>query len=159
MRIIILSLVVLAACQNQAPVANNASEEQRQAEAPVKDVDVIPADEAAAAAVGEGDGAPPPEQATIPAALHGRWGMTPADCDPARADNKGLMTVTADTLAFYESRARLQAVTSAEPNQLAGRFAFTGEGQNWTADITLTRQGDTLVREEAGPRFTYKRCA
>lgn len=157
--LILLPMLALAACQNSAPLANNVSEAQREADAPVRDVDVIPADETAAAAEGEGDGAPPPEQAVIPAALHGRWGMTPADCDPARDDNKGLMTVTADMLAFYESRARLQSVTSAETNQLTGRFAFSGEGQTWTADMTLTRQGDTLTREEDGPRLTYKRCA
>ncbi len=32
---------------------------------------------------------------TIPAALHGRWGMVPADCTSTRGDNKGLLTITA----------------------------------------------------------------
>lgn len=60
MRLVPLLLFALSACQNEAPAANNAMLEQQQAEAPVRDVDVIPADENAAAAVGEGDDAPPP---------------------------------------------------------------------------------------------------
>jgi hypothetical protein len=59
-RLTILPLLALVACENRVPERTNAGEAQRQAEAPVKDVDVIPADENAAAAVGEGDGAPPP---------------------------------------------------------------------------------------------------
>jgi hypothetical protein len=54
-RLLLLSLFALAACESSAPETNDA---QAQADAPVKDVDIIPADENAAAAVGEGDGAP-----------------------------------------------------------------------------------------------------
>jgi hypothetical protein len=54
-----LALIALAACQQ--PSTNDAavSEEQKQLDAPVKDIDDIPVDENAAAAVGEGDDAPP----------------------------------------------------------------------------------------------------
>jgi hypothetical protein len=57
-RFALLPLFVLAACQQ--PSTNDAaiSEEQKQLEAPVKDVDDIPVDENAAATVGEGDDAP-----------------------------------------------------------------------------------------------------
>jgi hypothetical protein len=57
-RLLPLALLGLAACQQ--PSTNDAavSEEQKQLDAPVKDVDDIPVDENAAAAVGEGDDAP-----------------------------------------------------------------------------------------------------
>jgi PBP1b-binding outer membrane lipoprotein LpoB len=57
-RLLLLSILALAACDSRTAEPVNATEAQRQADAPVKDVDVIPADENAAAAVGEGDGAP-----------------------------------------------------------------------------------------------------
>src|SRR5687767_670720 len=34
----------------------------------------------------------PAPAAAIPAALHGRWGLTPADCTSTRGDAKGLLT-------------------------------------------------------------------
>ena len=47
----------------------------------------------------------------IPAAFHGRWGMVPADCTSTRGDDKGLITVDANSIKFYESRATLAKVT------------------------------------------------
>ncbi len=161
-----LPLALLAACQAEPPSTNNATAEQAQADAPIRNIEDIPADETAAAAVSEGDGAPavasPPSQPSqpvaIPAAFHGRWGLVPADCTSTRGDAKGLLVIDADRLKFYESRATLRQVTESGPDRLQGVFAYSGEGQEWTANVTLTRQGDTLTREEDG-RFTYKRCA
>src|SRR6478752_2914554 len=48
---------------------------------------------------------PAPAAMAIPAALQGRWGLTPADCMSGRSDAKGLLTIAADGLQFYESRA------------------------------------------------------
>jgi hypothetical protein len=156
----LLALLALAACQNQPQATNNVTEEQRRAEAPVKDVDAIPADETAAAAVGEGDGAPAAASAVthIPEQFWGRWGMTAADCDPARSDNKGLLRIDDNRLYFYESRATLDRIIAAAPGRFEAMFGFGGEGQEWTSKVTLTVQGDTLTREEEGPRLTYKRC-
>jgi len=50
--------LALAACQKPAEPSSNATEAQRQLDAPIKDVDAVPVDETAAAAVGEGDDAP-----------------------------------------------------------------------------------------------------
>ena len=139
----ILALTALAACQPaQEPVTANET-------APANDS----ADQAFAAA--------------IPDAMHGRWGLVPADCTTGRGDEKGLLTITADTLTFYESRARLTAARDAGADRVTGDFAFTGEGQEWTRTITFTlgENGAALLRADAdapadgGPqRLTYRKC-
>ncbi|NNM77163.1 hypothetical protein HJG53_09640 [Sphingomonas sp. ID1715] len=151
--------MVLLACQRPSTNDASAAEEQNRLDAPVKDVETLPPDETAIVSTDNGATATVPASTKIPESLQGRWGMVPADCDPARADNKGLMTVSADRLAFYESRATLEKVASADPDRFSGDFSFSGEGQSWKAKVTLTRQGDSLTREEDGSRFTYRRCA
>jgi hypothetical protein len=150
--------LALLACQGP-PSAGQTNEAQNQLDAPVKEIETLPPDETAVVETGNDTAAVVPASTKIPESLQGRWGMVPADCTSTRGDAKGLMTVGADTLSFYESRAKLTDVASADPNRFSGAFAFTGEGQNWTANVTLTRDGDTLVRQEEGPRFTYRRCA
>lgn len=99
--------------------------------------------------------------AAIPPRFRGRWGLVPADCDPRRDDNKGLMTVNARQLRFYESRAVPAKVDRAGPDALAVTLAFNGEGQTWTetARLTLRQNGRVLVRTgaEGGP-LRYTRC-
>lgn len=126
---------------------------------------------------GIGDGAGPPladgevptdsnASAMIPVALQGRWGMTENDCDPARSDNKGLLTISDRQLEFYESVGTLLSLRENQPTRIHGRFSFTGEGMNWTRDEVLEVQdgGDTLVRrvygENASPEpIRYEKCA
>jgi hypothetical protein len=106
---------------------------------------------------------------TIPAAFQGRWGMVPADCTSTRGDAKGLMTVTADAIRFYESVARPAALTAVGERRLDGNYAATGEGQTWTLlqRIEVSPDGKTLTRtiDEGdsapalgGNRFVYTRC-
>ncbi|MDQ2892172.1 MAG: hypothetical protein M3R64_03650 [Pseudomonadota bacterium] len=99
---------------------------------------------------------------SIPAAFQGRWGMVPEDCNPKRADNKGLMTVAADRLTFYESRATIGSLHQVTPTKLTGTLDYTGEGQTWKKATSLTLQdaGKTLVREETDPAdaSTYSKC-
>ena len=119
---------------------------------------------------GIGDGAAPLPQETpeegIPQSLQGRWGLTAADCTSTRGDAKGLLTVSATTLTFYESVGRLGAVENRTRNAIRAEFAFTGEGMTWTRDLALeaTDGGETLVRREYGEDaapgpFEYTRCA
>lgn len=104
-----------------------------------------------------------PTVAEIPMAFHGRWGMVPADCDPARADAKGLIEIDTSSLKFYESRARLTEVTEDSPENFTGTFAFSGEGQEWTKseNLKLSGSSNTLIRTENDPQgsFTYRRCS
>ncbi|MDP1028032.1 hypothetical protein Q5H91_12480 [Sphingomonas sp. KR1UV-12] len=102
---------------------------------------------------------------SIPVAFQGRWGMVPNDCDP-KMDYaaKGLMTVTADRLRFYESRATISDAKQAG-TVLTATLSFSGEGQTWQqqARMTLLDDGKTLVRDgtgegmEGGP-FRYSKC-
>ena len=98
--------------------------------------------------------------AAIPGYLHGRWGLTPGDCTSTRGDAKGLLTITAERLEFYESRAVPAGNVKTSPDSFSADFAFTGEGMQWTRYQTLERQGDRLVRTESSPMasHTYARC-
>ena len=102
----------------------------------------------------------PAPAAAIPAALHGRWGLTPADCTSTRGDAKGLLAISAERLQFYESRAVPVANVKRGSSTFSADFAFTGEGQSWSRFQTLALQGEKLVRTESSPMasFTYARC-
>jgi len=102
----------------------------------------------------------------IPAALQGRWGLVPADCTSTRGDNKGLLTITADTLRFYESVGTLGKVAERDASRIVADFAMTGEGQSWTRRMVLDAEdnGKSLVRREQGADamlglLRYQRCA
>ncbi len=97
---------------------------------------------------------------TIPPALHGRWGLTPADCTSKRGDAKGLLVVSAEELRFYELRAVPAATAEADSDSINGNFSFTGEGQTWTKFETLESKNNTLVRTESNPAasYTYAKC-
>lgn len=107
-----------------------------------------------------------PAANSIPQAVQGRWGLVPADCTSTRGDAKGLLTIDATTLKFYESRATLGAIEDVDDDGIKATFAFTGEGQNWTLDVDLDIEdgGKTLIRKEIGKDASpeplkYTRCA
>lgn len=102
---------------------------------------------------------------SIPEGIRGRWGLVPADCTSTAGDAKGLLTIGATQLKFYESIARLGEVKSRESSSVTATFDFSGEGQNWVLDVTLSSPdgGKTLVRKDTGPDaapepLTYTRC-
>jgi hypothetical protein len=102
----------------------------------------------------------PEPASTIPAALQGRWGLTPADCTSTRGDAKGLLTISAGELRFYESRAVPTADVHGDATTVSGTFDFTGEGQSWSRFQALDLQKQKLVRTESNPpaSFTYAKC-
>jgi hypothetical protein len=114
-----------------------------------------PPDNATAAAPGTNG-----EAEKIPAALQGRWGLTPADCTTALGDAKGLLVINANELRFYESRAVPTDDVQTSDNTLAGDFNFTGEGQSWKKFESLQRNGHNLTRTESDPTasYTYAKC-
>ena len=147
-----------SACGGRDPVA----EEADTAEA-LPDAETLPPDEMTGTGDAEGNAAAPPTPAappvTIPAALHGRWGLAPTDCTAPGAA-RGLLVVTADGLRFYESVARLARHNGSSSDSISGDFAFTGEGQTWTRYQTLQLRDDKLIRTETRPTasYTYARC-
>lgn len=130
---------------------------------------------AEAGASATGDAAPTPADTpadatdemvqTIPAALQGRWGMTPADCTGPKSDAKALLTIGSDSLTFYEAVGTLKSVQSRDANTIAATFAFTGEGMTWEREENLAVSGTTLTRKattvggQADGPYTYERCA
>ena len=152
-----LIVVSIAACSNQAdPVDDRANNSiglpDINAAAPSASgephVDTTPAKPLPAAAE------------KIPAALQGRWGLTPADCTSTRGDAKGLLVISADGLQFYESRAVPTEGAHGDADSFGGDFAFTGEGQSWTKYQALKLDKAVLVRTETNPSasFSYAKC-
>lgn len=167
---ILIATIALAACGGTDPVADEANSVGLPSTADVADGDVgtasadgsAPANVLAPggrAALTSGDTASKSERA-VPRALHGRWGMTPADCTSTRGDAKGLLIVSADGLRFYESVAKPTRNVNSSEDSISADFDFTGEGQSWTKFETLQLQGGNLVRTESSPMssFTYVRC-
>jgi hypothetical protein len=154
-------LMSMVACSGRDPVV--ADEANNLAAAPA-DVDVLPADESAVTATNElENGAAEPvndSASTIPASLHGRWGLTPADCTSTRGDAKGLLIVSADSLKFHESVGKPAAALETSADSASGDFAFTGEGMTWKKYQALELQDNKLVRTVSDPMesFTYARC-
>lgn len=149
-QLIPLSLLLLAACGGADEPALPAD-------------DATPTESATASPIAE---ASAEAGAGIPEALRGRWGLVPADCEPGRADAKGLLAVSADRLEFYESVGTLGDITERTPEGLRASFAFTGEGMSWTRGMSLQLAdgGATLVREEFGTDaapapFRYGKCS
>lgn len=103
--------------------------------------------------------------ASVPAALQGRFGLVPADCGPETGGNKGLIQVSANDIRFFESVARIGTVQERTDTRLKAVFAFSGEGMEWNRTVTMDTPdgGKTVLFDESGedaptgPR-TYTRC-
>ena len=165
-----LLAIALAACQQQANDTDIAIDNQvNAAEAANADIEMLPPSEEGGAPVASANAGVPlndteddsensPPVAVIPGQYRGRWGMNANDCDPGRSDNKGLMTIRANSIRFYESTASLQEQRPAIATSFSGTYSFTGEGQTWERVMTLTRTGNTLKRVQADGNFTYTHC-
>jgi hypothetical protein len=157
--------LALAACDQQ-PTATDEPETQIPVEPDEGIGNGAPPPPATASPVptpSSSDGSAVPEVG-IPASLQGRWGRAPADCTNARGAAEGLLRVSATTLTFYESVARLGTIRERSASSITADFAFSGEGMTWTREETLHARGDTLTRierAEGQPQatYTYSKCA
>lgn len=101
----------------------------------------------------------------IPAAIRGRWGLVAADCTSTRGDAKGLLTIDATNLRFYESHGELVRVRERAANRIVADYRFSGEGMEWDQQMLLDVRGDgkTLIRRDYGEGASgpmrYTRCA
>ncbi|MGN6269142.1 MAG: hypothetical protein ACTHM0_04525 [Sphingomonas sp.] len=96
----------------------------------------------------------------IPTSFVGRWGMTPADCDPDGPAVKGLLTIADDSLKFWESKGNVQQIVRHSPYDITLTLAMTGEGQSWTSTtrLVLDAAATELVRTEDSHSYRYRRC-
>jgi len=101
----------------------------------------------------------------IPQGFQGRWGVNAGDCDPSTGADKGKLTITGNTLSFFESRGQAGTIRQVRPDQIAFDLPMSGEGMTWSEPTTLTLldDGKTLVREAKGSpdragAFRYSRC-
>ena len=158
--ILAVALLALAACQ---PPSDPNAADPGELNIDSADIEPLPPSESSVPFTENAAANETAPATAIPAAFHGRWGMVPADCTSTRGDNKGLITVDANSIKFYESRAMLAKATTNAPENFTGDFSFTGEGQTWTKpqNLKLTGSSNTLIRSETEPAmsFTYKRCA
>jgi len=161
---------VLGAC-SKASDEQDASTTDTATGSGVTSQDRAPAVPAQASAPGEAEPASQPapkvaaEGSAIPAAIHGRWGLVPKDCTSQLGDAKGLLTVSARQLKFYEAIARLEKAQEVGDSRIRGTFDFSGEGQSWKLDVVLDVQdgGQTLIRRDYGKDalpgpLKYTRC-
>ena len=146
----LLVVGAMAACEKRDPVADEAN--------------AIPPAPVTNDSAGPLAGGPPGPAAAvagpIPAAIRGRWGLTPADCISTRGDAKGLLEIGPDSLKFYESRAVPGTSIETGDQGISGNFNFTGEGQQWSKYVSLKLQGEVLTRTERNPvaSYNYARC-
>jgi len=96
----------------------------------------------------------------IPTSFVGRWGMTEADCDPDGSAVKGLLTITDDSLKFWESKGSVQQIVRHSPYDITLELAMTGEGQSWTSTtrLVLDAAATELVRSDNSHSYRYQRC-
>ncbi|NLR72578.1 hypothetical protein HGI47_17005 [Novosphingobium sp. ERN07] len=151
--------LVLAACSDPSP--------EPDASATPSMAPIVSESEALAPPVAPGASASASSLAetSFPMAMRGRWGMNAADCDPARADNKGLMTVGPNSVKFYESIGEIGVVADRSESVLRAVFDYEGEGMEWKRDARyeLSDGGKTLILTEygddapQGPR-RYSQC-
>jgi hypothetical protein len=130
-----------------------------------KDANAIGPAEVTETSAGKAAGGPPPAAGsgvpgTIPTAIQGRWGITPADCVAGPGDAQGLLTIGPEEIKFYESRATPGTSIEAKDNGISGNWNFSGEGETWSEYVSLKLQDDGLVRTERNPptTYTYARC-
>lgn len=99
-------------------------------------------------------------QRALPKEFQGYWGRTANDCELANTEATGRINVDADTIRFYESKARVLDVIEASPYAVTADLRFDGEGQTWQrrTEFRLENGGITLVRNDGGQTVRYSRC-
>ena len=106
------------------------------------------------------DLAPLPSGEPIPAAFHGRWGMTIEDCTDPRREGSTALVVGATSIELPNARGRLVQTAGNFPERFVGSFIFNGDQGRWMSqeELSLTGSSNVLVRDADGERFRYRRC-
>ena len=170
-RATLLLLLPLAACGGGGADYNRVEVPEKEAEAQ-NAIDAAVAQNGAATTTRTGvpvSGATPnaARNRALPKDYQGYWGVTANDCELANTAATGRINVDADTIRFYESRARVLDVDASSPYALRVDLRFSSEGQTWQRRtlLRLENGGTTLVRIEppgdarqSATTTRYSRC-
>jgi len=158
------AIIGLALSSCQQPSDTNITADNRD-DAANAEIEMLPPSEEGGAPEVSNAATPVVLPSQIPVQFHGRWGLVRADCTSTRGDAKGLLTISGERLAFYESRGTIDKAIGATANSFDARYAFTGEGQNWQRTERLALVGGKLQRrtdaetgQEPPVNLTYERC-
>jgi hypothetical protein len=91
----------------------------------------------------------------VPAAFHGYWGSDQTRCMTV---HEGRLTVFADELLFYESRAKVLSARQVGRNEVEFELESTGEGQTWREVRRFSISPDAGTLTDVTTRFTRVRC-
>jgi hypothetical protein len=155
MPLCLIPALALGACDNNdAPDVNEA-----QAEAVIDNVQQAPERNVPRGLpISEERAAPP---GALPPQFEGRWGITPADCDVARSDTRGLLVIRASTLTFHAASATAKVIGGPSRYKVIADLTFSGKGAVPTRrdQLELTSAGTVLQRSEpSGKTYRYERC-
>ena len=165
-----LLTVALAGCQQPANDTDIAIDDGvNAAEAANAEIETLPPNDSTASAQGTASASPTTSATSLPSSIpdqfHGRWGINKADCTSTKGDAKGLLTIDAARLAFYESRGTPSKLLGTTVTSFDANYAFTGEGQTWErverlrlVDGKLQRRTDAAAGQEPPVNLTYNRC-
>lgn len=102
------------------------------------------------------------DPSALPPAFEGRWGMKPEDCDIARSDTRGLLSVTGSKLTFYDAAATATVIGGSSRYKVVADLALSDRGRKWQRRDTfeLTNAGTVLQRTEqdTGKTYRYEHC-
>ena len=103
---------------------------------------------------------PLPSGEPIPAAFHGRWGVTVEDCIDPRRDGSEAVVIGATRIDLPDASGRLAQTLGNFPERFVGMFGYNGDSGRWSQkeELSLTGSSNVLVRDADGERFRYRRC-
>jgi len=103
---------------------------------------------------------PLPGSEHIPAAFHGRWGMTIEDCTDPRRDGSTALVVNATSIELPNASGKLAQTAGSFPERFVGSFIFNGDEGRWMSreELSLTGSSNVLIRDADGERLRYRRC-
>jgi hypothetical protein len=90
----------------------------------------------------------------------GYWGAGDDDCELANTEATGRINIDADTIRFYQARARVQRMERHSPQEVAVDLRFSRDGKTFERReiYRLDAGGTMLVRSDPSATQRYRRC-
>ena len=96
----------------------------------------------------------------FPTEFLGYWGAGDNDCELANTEATGRINVDADTIRFYQARARVQRMERHTAQEVAVDLRFSRDGRTFERReiYRLDAGGTVLVRSDPSATQRYRRC-